>query len=125
MKVLIEIFIISVNLVIISYSQDKLNASKVENQKHDFIVYNKFYFSDVKTVIDKNPNSIWLWTSFTISYSNSYDGKFQANTAQILSPLVQLYLDKSKINPMLYILGLVQYGAVGYMAYEHIKNMVF
>lgn len=136
MKALIEIFFFSIILVATSYPQEKIDTSKVKNQRPDYIkylqplynefsFYNKLYFPDTQGMVDKNPNTIWLWTSFALSNSNSYNDQFQENSYQILSPLVQLYLDKSKINPFQYVLGLIQYGAVGYLAYRHIKKYGF
>ncbi len=136
MKARIEIFFFSIIFVAISYAQGKIDTSKVESRRLNCIkylqpsynevgFYDKLYFSDTQVIINENPNTIWLWTSISLSNQNSSNSQFQKNSYQILSPLVQLYLDKSKINPMEYILGLVQTGVVGYMAFQHIKKYGF
>jgi len=136
MKARIEIFFFSIIFVAISYAQGKIDTSKVESRRLNCIkylqpsynevgFYDKLYFSDTQVIINENPNTIWLWTSISLSNQNSSNSRFQKNSYQILSPLVQLYLDKSKINPMEYILGLVQTGVVGYMAFQHIKKYGF
>ena len=40
-------------------------------------------------------------------------------------PLYQKYLEDSKFNPFKYALGMMQVGAVGYLAYKHIKKYGF
>ncbi len=136
MKAPIKIFFYLIIFAAPLFPQVKTDTSKTENQKPNYIkyllpsynefnIYNKLFLPDAKNLVDQDPNTIWLWTSVALSNNNSPNNQFQKNSYQIISPLVQLYLDKSKISPMQYILGLVQYGAVGYLAYQHIKKYGF
>jgi hypothetical protein len=81
-------------------------------------------FKEMKTSIsiDGDPNTVWLRTSLAISNTNDTYQKF---SPYFLSPLEKQYLEDSKFNPLKYALGMVQAGAVGYLAYKHIKKYGF
>lgn len=81
-------------------------------------------FKDIKMniPIDSDPNTVWLRTSLAVSSTNYTDQKFSTH---FLSPLEKQYLENSKFNPLQYALGMVQAGAVGYLAYRHIKKYGF
>ena len=81
-------------------------------------------FKDMKTSIpiDGDPQTIWLRTSLSISNS---DDTYQNFSPYFLSPLERQYLEESKFDPVRYALGMVQAGAVGYLAYKHIKKYGF
>lgn len=74
-------------------------------------------------LFDDNPKTIWLRTELLISY-NSQTGSNELNT-HFTSPLYEQYLKNSEFNMLRYVLGTVQAGAVGYMAYRHIKKYGF
>ena len=81
-------------------------------------------FNKIKTsvLIDGDPQTVWLRTSLTISSTDNIDQNFHPH---FLSPLEKQYLEDSKFNPIKYALGMVQAGAVGYLAYKHIKKYGF
>jgi hypothetical protein len=69
--------------------------------------------------------SIWLQTRMMLSGMVSHDynkGSLQTN---ILNPLSQKYASIQSAKTWKYILGTVQVGAVGYLAYMHIKKYGF
>ncbi len=71
-----------------------------------------------------NPSTIWLRTELALSSSLM----FQENTGtdrHYTSILYQQYLEDSKFDPVRYVLGMAQLGAVGYLAYKHIKKYGF
>jgi hypothetical protein len=70
-----------------------------------------------------NPKTIWLRTELLISY-NSQTGNDKLNT-HFTSSLYEQYLRDSEFDMLRYVLGTVQAGAVGYMAYRHIKKYGF
>ena len=72
--------------------------------------------------IDGDPQTVWLRTSLALSKTEITDQKFSPH---FLSPLEKQYLEDSKFNPIRYALGMVQAGAVGYLAYKHIKKYGF
>jgi hypothetical protein len=81
-------------------------------------------FKEMKTSIsiDGDPQTVWLRTSLAISNtSNTY----QNFSPYFLSPLEKQYLENSKFNPIRYALGMIQAGAVGYLAYKHIQKYGF
>jgi hypothetical protein len=81
-------------------------------------------FKDMKMDIplDGDPQTVWLRTSLAISNTDYVDQKFSPH---FLSPLEKQYLENSKFDPVRYALGMVQAGAVGYLAYKHIKKYGF
>ena len=72
--------------------------------------------------IDGDPQTVWLRTSLAIGNTNSPGSD---NKIHYLSPLYTQYIEDSKFNPVRYILGMAQVGAVGYLAYKHIKKYGF
>ena len=75
-------------------------------------------------LFEDNPSNIWLRTELLISYNNLQTENEEINT-HFTSPLYQQYLKDSEFDMVRYILGTVQAGAVGYMAYRHIKKYGF
>ncbi|MBK9098835.1 MAG: hypothetical protein IPM14_12085 [bacterium] len=74
-------------------------------------------------LFDDNPSTVWLRTELLISNS-SQPGNGEVNTF-FTAPLYQQYLRDSEFDMVRYVLGAVQAGAVGYMAYRHIKKYGF
>jgi hypothetical protein len=76
-------------------------------------------------LLNNDPNTKWLWTSYAISNSSQETFHSEFNLDNITHPLYQKYLEDSKFNPFRYALGMMQVGAVGYLAYKHIKKYGF
>lgn len=74
-------------------------------------------------LFDDNPSTVWLRTELLIM-NNSQSDLGDINT-HFTSPLYQQYLKDSEFDMVRYVLGAVQAGAVGYMAYRHIKKYGF
>jgi hypothetical protein len=72
--------------------------------------------------IDGDPQTVWLRTSLAIGNTNN-----PGNDPKIhyLSPLYTQYIEDSKFDAVRYVLGMAQVGAVGYLAYKHIKKYGF
>jgi hypothetical protein len=72
--------------------------------------------------IDGDPQTVWLRTSLAIGTTNN-----PGNDPRIhyLSPLYTQYIEDSKFDAVRYVLGMAQVGAVGYLAYKHIKKYGF
>jgi hypothetical protein len=77
-----------------------------------------------KILFDDNPSTVWLRTQFLISNNAAQFGYSEINT-HFTSPLYQKYLRDSEFDMFRYVLGIAQAGAVGYMAYRHIKKYGF
>jgi len=88
----------------------------------EFELHREFNNMKISVPVDGDPQTVWLRTSFAISNSDNADHNFSPH---FLSPLEKQYLENSKFNPIRYALGMVQAGAVGYLAYRHIKKYGF
>ena len=74
-------------------------------------------------LFDDNPSTVWLRTELLIMKNSQSDlGNINTN---FTSPLYHQYLRDSEFDMVRYVLGAVQAGAVGYMAYRHIKKYGF
>ncbi|MBE0572079.1 MAG: hypothetical protein IH618_11090 [Ignavibacteriaceae bacterium] len=74
-------------------------------------------------LFNDNPSTVWLRTELLImNHSQSDLGDINTH---FTSPLYQQYLRDSEFDMVRYVLGAVQAGAVGYMAYRHIKKYGF
>lgn len=73
-------------------------------------------------LFNDNPSTVWLRTNLLISNST---GNFSEFNTHFTSTLYQQYLRDSEFDMVRYVLGAVQAGAVGYMAYRHIKKYGF
>jgi hypothetical protein len=137
---LLKILFLFFFLTLISYSQqaDNINSiSKNDSLKittnqnsliqmqikfDEFELHREFKYIKMNVPLDSDPNTVWLRTSLAVSRTNYTDQKFSPH---FLSPLEKQYLENSKFNPLQYALGMVQAGAVGYLAYRHIKKYGF
>jgi hypothetical protein len=72
--------------------------------------------------IDGDPQTVWLRTSLQIGNTNNPGSD---NKVHYLSPLYTQYVEDSKFDAFRYVLGMAQVGAVGYLAYKHIKKYGF
>lgn len=140
MKSIIKILSILILHTFISYAQqiDNNKTNSLVDSLRNSIYHNPIIqiqikfdefelqreFKDMKTSIsiDGDPQTVWLRTSLAISNS---DNTYQNFSPYFLSPLEKQYLEESKFDPVRYALGMVQAGAVGYLAYKHIKKYGF
>lgn len=140
MKSLIKILSILFICNFISYSQQTDNTKltpindslKIRNNQNSLvqmqIKFDEFElqreFKDMKmsVPIDGDPNTVWLRTSLAIANTENTSQSFSPH---FLSPLEKQYLENSKFNPIRYALGMIQAGAVGYLAYKHIQKYRF
>ncbi|HCY76657.1 MAG TPA: hypothetical protein DHV28_12125 [Ignavibacteriales bacterium] len=140
MKSLFKILLLIFILAFISYSQQTENTNFIttkDSLKSEFnknpliqlqIKFDEFElrreFKDMKMSIplDGDPQTVWLRTSLAIANTENTNQSFSRH---FLSPLEKQYLENSKFDPVKYALGMVQAGAVGYLAYKHIKKYGF
>ncbi len=90
----------------------------------DLIHYNNPDFLPNNLPPYDNPSTIWLRTELALSSSLRIQEKTGTNR-HFTSILYQQYLEDSKFDPVRYVLGMAQLGAVGYLAYKHIKKYGF
>lgn len=105
----------------VKYQRTKL-IGNVNAMLEDLVYYLVLQKISKSILLNSDPNTQWMWTSFTISNSVKEASQIESNFEYMASPLYQKYLEDSTFNPFRYALGLAQTGAVGYLAYKHIKK---
>jgi len=88
----------------------------------EFEIYRDLNSMKMNIDIDGDPNTLWLRTHLAVSNTNNVNTEFNPN---FLSPLERKFKEDSKFDPVRYVLGAAQVGAVGYLAYKHIKKYGF
>lgn len=91
----------------------------------EFEFYRDKFHSDISITLDEDNSTIKLRTEMIIRQSMKNDFLQTDNHLYFLSPLYKKHLEDSKFNPVRYVLGMAQLGAVGYLAYRHIKKYGF
>ena len=94
------------------YNLNEIFSKPISNQVPEDVLF------------EDNPSTIWLRTHLLISNNAAQSGSGEINT-HFTSQLYQQYLRDSEFDMVRYVLGAVQAGAVGYMAYRHIKKYGF
>ncbi|RPI73863.1 MAG: hypothetical protein EHM47_05130 [Ignavibacteriales bacterium] len=131
MKLLILVFILLFADISLPQEQNKIktedsfkinNIDKILYQLDEFEFYT--YLTQQKRAIDINPETVKLWLNASIDVSDRVFSNDDLTPRYLHSSLYDQYLEKSKLNPLRYALGLIQAGAAGYLAYKHIKKYV-
>lgn len=140
MKSLINILSLLILCTFILYAQQTDNANTVSANDSlkikinpnpltqmqikfdEFELQREFKEIKMSVPIDGDPGTVWLRTSLAIANTENTNQNF---TPHFLAPLERQYLEDSKFEPVKYALGMVQAGAVGYLAYKHIKKYGF
>jgi hypothetical protein len=102
-----------------------INTQEIQTKFYEFELNYKLNDSGIIVPDNINSRSIWLWTSYAISKNEINKSMNSEAFNGILSPLYDEYLRNSKFSFVKYMLGMAQYGAVGYLAYRHIKKWGF
>lgn len=130
----VKIFSTCLILTFTTLSQESTDSLKIKNQTLGLnkslstVLDNLDFYLDLhdlnKTLfLNADPNTKWLWTSYAISSQAAFQSNL--NFDDMTLPLYKKYLEDSKFNPFRYALGMMQVGAVGYLAYKHIKKYGF
>jgi hypothetical protein len=136
MNSFIKIFLTFFILTFTAISQEVADSIKVIDQSiqpskslfsvlDDLDFYLDLHDLNKTLLLNADPNTTWLWTSYAISKSSGKSFQSEINFNDMTLPLYQKYLEDSKFNPFRYALGMVQAGAVGYLAYKHVKKYGF
>lgn len=96
--------------------------TELQNKLDEFELYRQFNNIKSNIAIDEDPKTVWLRTATVISKSEVAFNNFSPH---LLSPLERKYYKDSKFDLIRYVLGMAQIGAVGYLAYKHIKKYGF
>jgi hypothetical protein len=131
---LFKIFFFCLVLSFVARSQELSDSVKVNSQTinpnkslssvlDDLDFYLDLHDLNKTLLLNADPNTTWLWTSYAISSQAAYQSNVDFDDMTL--PLYKKYLEDSKFNPFRYALGMMQAGAVGYLAYKHIKKYGF
>lgn len=101
-------------------NQHSLNKIKILFDEFD--LHREFNSMKMNVPIDGDPQTVWLRTSLAISNTENINQNF---SPYFLAPLQRKYYEDSKFDPIRSLLGMVQAGTVGYLAYRHIKKYGF
>ncbi|HSR17009.1 MAG TPA: hypothetical protein VLM39_02860 [Ignavibacteriaceae bacterium] len=129
------IFFLSV-LSVSSYSQtEKTDSVKINfllfpsegvlSKFDEFDFYSQLNSMRMNVPLNYDTNTVWLWTLFALSKPEFGKKEFGKTPGNISQFLYDDYIQESKFNPVKYVLGMAQVGAVGYLAYRHIKKYGF
>jgi hypothetical protein len=130
----VKIFSTCLILTFTTLSQEITDSLQIKNQtlglnkRLSTVLDNLDFYLDLhdlnKTLfLNADPNTTWLWTSYAISSQAAFQSNL--NFDDMTLHLYKKYLEDSKFNPFRYALGMMQVGAVGYLAYKHIKKYGF
>ena len=122
------------------YAQDKSNKEQTDTTKtnspihsswelnngiNNFSSFDKKIFFAQHSSFPLDSTSILLRTRMCLEEIIN-DDPVKANfNSSILHPLHEQYVESQSMKELKYILGMVQAGAVGYMAYQHLKKYGF
>lgn len=90
---------------------------------NDQLLLEQFEYLNLDTALLSDTSSIWMKTRFQMAYMNSPNNNDVK--ANILNPLYKQYAASQNMKLLKQILGAVQLGAVGILAYQHIKKYGF
>ena len=134
-----KIIILFILFIVSIYSQENsnklqkndstktFNTNPLLNLSYKFDEFD-FYRSLTKPILNLNVDSSTALLSLKTAaemLTNSSPNNENPTPGYLHSILYQEYLEKSKFNPIRTALGLIQTGAVGYLAYQHIKKWGF
>jgi len=127
-KILLFVFISSI--CIAQQSSFKVDTTKTLNLSPPIELleyHNNLYFSEefnlmsLYTSFIDDTSSVWIKTRFQLgNFSDQLNSN--NNLQSILDPLQQNYIKSQSMKTFKMILGSVQAGAVGYLAYKHLKK---
>jgi len=141
MKCCLKIFLISINLTALVFSQDYpkdyqpppdsvlrfqgiIPPVEYQYDMSEFYIAPLFNQIPDEVLFEDNSSTVWLRTELLLSNRDMLTENGEVNT-HFTSPLYQQYLKDSEFDMVRYVLGTVQAGAVAYMAYRHIKKYGF
>lgn len=128
-------FLLVLVLSLSSYSQEKiiLNTSKnsfFHYEKNEFNLNDVFLFQRIDRIKSNefflfDSSIVWLQTKYLIDNFNEGNTNFENYSEMIASPLLAKYYKSQNYSHLKIFLQSVQIGAVGYLAYLHLKKYGF
>ncbi len=103
-----------------AFLQNEINSRAMRNNS---LEYNSILFSNSNAALDTS--TIWLRTRMQLGELSSNDQMKSNFKASVINPLRQQFADMESMKAVKYNLATIQAGAVGYLAYEHIRKYGF
>lgn len=132
MKALLKIFSYIILFHFSSHAQEVIDSVRINHEhiRQNFL----FMLDDINfrlelqslnkdIMLNTDPKTQWLWTTYALSNEETFQPRMRFD--DMTSSLHKKYLEDSKFNPVRYVLGVMQTGAVAYLAYKHIKKYGF
>ena len=91
-------------------------------EEHSFRITPEISFQNFNLLIIKDSLTVWMRTRMAIMKSGLGLEDKPVNVSDMLHPYLNFYLESKNISLFRRVLGIAQLGAVGYMAYKHIKK---
>ena len=126
MRLFILFVVLSSAFALYSQQEEKViipDSMKINPMKPDSVKADRFLLMQDFALF--SPPSSLRYRAVDFSNSNgfkSFLGRDLRMSSDFLSPLYNKYLDDQKMAPYMYILGLAEGAATGYLLYQHIKE---
>ncbi|MEJ5352014.1 MAG: hypothetical protein WHS65_10510 [Melioribacteraceae bacterium] len=126
-------FLLVLVLSLSSYSQEKIILNTSKNFFHygetEFNLNDVFLFQRIDRIKSNefffDSSTVWLQTKYLIDNFNEGRTNFENYSEMMTSPLLAKYYESQNYAPLKTILQSVQIGAIGYLAYLHLKKYGF
>lgn len=91
-------------------------------KENSFRIDSRFTFQNLNLLNINDSSTIWLRTRMMVTYGESNNENNFVNISDMLHPYLNFYIESKNVSLFRRVLGMAQLGAVGYMAYKHIKK---
>jgi hypothetical protein len=96
-----------------------------EYQFNELDLSNNLYKLSLFNNINSDSSAVWMKTRLMIGAFSGQSFNSESISSNMLSPVYNCYLESQKLALLKSILGAVQMGAVGYLAYKHLRKYGF
>jgi len=128
-------FLLVLVLSLSSYSQEKIILNTFQNSffhygKSEFNLNDVFLFQRIDRIKSNeffllDSSTVWIQTKYLVNNFNEGSTNFENYSEMMTSPLFAKYYESQNYAPLKTVLQSVQIGAVGYLAYLHLKKYGF
>jgi hypothetical protein len=131
MKMMMRIFKFLVYCIFVCSIYGQSDTSEIRlNYSPDFTLridsLNRLTNLNQYTSFVNDTSLIWIRTRMQLNGFMSEQNPMMSNfQTSILNPMQQQYLDSQNMSVLNYMLSIVQAGAFGYLAYEHLRKYGF
>lgn len=91
-------------------------------EEHSFRINPQSSFQSLDLLDIKDSSTIWMRTRMAIQNNGFMFENKSVSVSDMLHPYLNFYIESKNISLLRRVLGMAQLGAVGYLAYKHIKK---